>query len=584
MKKRWSLSVLLLLQLLLSSDILSQDYSFPITDLLPYIRHNPSDSVCALHNIPQRGTIFDRNRKMLASDSILYDLMVRPGKVKQQDTAIICSLLKISRKEFRDRLKYARNWSDPAQPLPKRTSDQPAPFKGLLSKEITRIFQKKLPELQPAFSLKKRPVRHYPFNTAAHLLGYIKAGGIGETGLEESYDHFLRGTTGLQFWTCDHRNTPSKRWAAGSLDVMPEKGKDLYTTIDLRLQLMGEKLMQGKRGSIVAIDPQTGGILAMISSPAYSPVKLALDRNAYYPALRLNKDKPLLNRAISSYNAPGSAFKLFQALVALQLGVADPYTTFVCKGSYTLCGNPPKPKCHVEGAHQPNLVKALAISCNSYFADLFRKMIGPFPGSGLSQWAELIKHFGFGTRTGIDLPGEKAGMVPDTTLYKLKYRSGWNSCTILSNAIGQGEVSATVLQLANAIAIVAGKGWFYQPHIVDSIAGIPGSSFLAGHQKINAFVLPDSSWNLVHRGMYEAVNTKAGTAYNARVNGLEICGKTGTVENGKGEKDHAVFAAFAPRSRPRIAIVCLVENGGFGAQVAAPVVTQLIKQYLSNAR
>lgn len=578
MKKKLVLSILLLLQLLSFTRILSQDYSFPITEPFTYIRHNMNDTVCALYNIPQRGAILDRNGKVLASDSILYDLMVRPGKVKRQDTAIICGLLKISRKEFRDRLKYALNWSDPLHPLVKKTYDRPAPFKGLLSKELTYKLWKRLPELQPAFSLTKRAVRHYPFNTAAHVLGYVKAGGTGETGIEESYDNALRGTTGLQFFVCDHRNTPLKRLETGKQDVLPEKGNTLYTTLDIPLQLLGEKLMKGKKGSIVAIDPRTGGILALVNGPAYSPAELALNRNAYYPGLLQHKDKPLLNRAIASYNAPGSVFKLFQALVALQMGAADPYTRFVCAGGYALCGKPAKPKCHVEGVHKPNLVQAIAISCNSYFADMFRKVVGAIPQSGLTAWSEAIKKFGFGVRSGIDLPGEKAGIVPDTSLYNRKYKAGWNGCTILSNAIGQGEVSVTTLQLANAVSIIAGKGWYYQPHVVDSIGGVTKNYFL----KLNAFELPDSSWNVIHQGMYEAVNSRNGTAYAARINGLEICGKTGTVENGKGEKDHAVFAAFAPRTNPRIAIVCLVENGGFGAQVAAPVVTQLIGKYLQR--
>lgn len=575
------IGVCIFLQLLSLTDTLCQNYSFPIPDLPSYIEHNLNDSVCALHIYPQRGTIFDRNGRVLASDSILYDLMVRPGKVKRKDETIICGLLKITHKEYQDRLRYALNWPDPLHPLVKKTPDRPAPFKGLLAKDITSNLLKKLPELQPAFSLEKRAVRRYPFNTAPQLLGYVKAGNIGETGLEESYDNTLRGVTGLQFWICDHKNAPAKRVLSGKQDVQSEKGRDIYTTIDIPLQLLGEKLMKGKRGSIVAIDPETGGILAMISSPSYSPAELTMHRNTYFPVLLQNKEKPLLNRAITSYNAPGSVFKLFQALITLQRDLIDPFATFTCTGSYALCGTPHKPKCHVQGVHHPNLIQALAISCNSYFADMFRRTIGPFPQAGLAAWSEALAQFGFGRRTGVDVPGEKAGILPDTLLYNRKYRSGWNACTIISNAIGQGEVSITTLQLANAMAIIAGKGWHYQPHVVDSVSGITNSGFLSHHQRTNVFELPDSLWNLVHQGMYQAVQSKNGTAYNARINGLDICGKTGTVENGNGQKDHAVFVAFAPRVRPRIAIVCLIENGGFGAQAAAPIVSQLIKKYLN---
>lgn len=582
MRKLKILGVFLLLHLLFISSALCQRYDFPVTDGLFNIQHNTGDTVCALQVYPQRGSIFDRNKRVLVADSVLYDLMVRPGKVKRQDEAIVCSLLKITSKEFHDRVKYALNWTDPWHPQAKKTYDRPAPFKALLSKEVTSALLKKLPELQPAFSLQKRAARHYPFNTAAHVLGYVKAGNTGETGLEESYDSVLRGVTGYQFWNCDHAATPTKRADAGRLDVQPEKGRDLYTSIDIPLQLLGEKLMKGKRGSVVAIDPETGGVLAMVSTPAYRPAELALKRNTYYPVLRMNKDKPFMNRTITSFNAPGSVFKLFQALIALQTGAIDANASFTCTGAYTLCGKPYRPKCHAGGTHKSNLVHALAISCNGYFADAFRKIVGPFPQMGLAAWADIIKQFGFGRLTGIDLPAEKMGMVPDTAYYNRKYKSGWNNCTIVSDAIGQGEVSTTVLQLTNAIAIIARKGFYVPPHVVDSITGFSSNSYQFTHQSVKAIDLPDSIWNLVHQGMYEAVNAKYGTAYGARIPGLDICGKTGTVENSTGQKDHAVFAAFAPRAHPRIAIVCLVENGGFGADVAAPVVRELIRKYLGK--
>ena len=584
MRKTVGLGIFIALQLFFLPATFCQQYSFPITDLFPFIQHSTTDSICALRVFPQRGTIYDAKGRVLVSDSILFDLVVRPGKVKRGDEVLVCRLLKITPKEFRDRLRYALNWQDPRHPLVKKTGDRPAPFKGLLAKNLAATLQQALPALQPAFSLEKRAVRHYPRNTATQLLGYVKAGDRGETGLEENYDNVLRGVTGLQLRTCDHQHPPLKRWLAGQEDVWAEKGRDLYTTIDIPLQLLGEQLLKGKKGSIVAINPETGGILAMVSGPSYSPATLALNRNAYYPTLLQHPDKPFLNRAIASYSAPGSVFKLFLALIGLQWDVIDARAPYLCKGGYTGCGTPHKPKCHVGGVHQSNLVQALTVSCNSYFADVFRKLVGPLPASGLTAWSDALRMFGFGVRCGIDLPGEKAGILPDTALYNRKYPRGWNGCTILSNAIGQGEVSTTVLQLTNAIAIIAGKGWYYPPHVVDSIAGLPNSSFRSQHQRIQAFQLPDSAWNLVHQGMYDAVHSKKGTAYSARINGLDICGKTGTVENGNGQKDHAVFAAFAPRTRPRIAIVCLVEHGGFGAETAAPIVSRMINHYLSGKK
>ena len=558
-----------------------QDYHFPVTDWPFYLQHHNSDTVAALNNFPRRGYILDRKGRVLAMDSILYDLVVKPGLVKKSDEAIICRVLNITQKEFKYRIQSARDREDQHQPRAAKTPDRPAVFKGLLSKETAGKIFNLLKQLRPAFSLEKRAVRHYPYDMAAQVLGYVKAGNVGETGLEQYYDSTLRGTTGLQFWQTDTAGHAIKRWSDGRLDVLPENGHTLYTTIDISLQALAEKLLKGKRGSLVALNPATGGILAMASSPAYSPTKLALDRNRYFPALLADPGRPLFNRVIGGINSPGSVFKLFQALIGLEEGVLNADAKFYCAGGYTYCGKPAKPKCHVEGPHRLNLTDAIAMSCNSYFADLFLKILGPSPAGGLSRWSAAMQKFGFGLITGIDLPGEKPGRIPDTSFYKHRYPAGWNGCTIISDAIGQGEVSVTVLQLATAISIIANKGWYYTPHLVDSIEGMHSAGFLTSHQRRESVLIHEQFFEKVQQGMYDAVNTPKGTAYKAGFAGLNIYGKTGTVEN-NGAADHSVFAGFAPGKNPKIVVVCLIENGGFGAEVAAPIAGAVIKAALSG--
>lgn len=558
----------------------AQDYHFPVTDWPFYLQRRSNDSLAALNNFPRRGSILDRKGRVLASDSILLDLVVKPGLVKNGDEAIICRTLNITPKEFRERIQLARDREDQHQPRAAKTPDRPAVFKGLLSKEIAGNIFTLLPKLKPAFSLEKRVVRRYPYDIAGQLLGYVKAGNSGETGLEQYYDSSLRGTTGLQFWQTDTSGHAVKRWLDGRLDVLPENGHTLYTTIDIPLQALAEKLFKGKRGSLVALNPSTGGILAMVSGPDYSPSKLALDRNKYFPVLLADPNRPLFNRAISGINSPGSVFKLFQALIGLEENVLIPDAKFYCAGGYTLCGKPARPKCHIEGVHRLNLSDAIAMSCNSYFADLFLKLLGSAPASGLARWTAAMRNFGFGSLTGIDLPGEKPGRVPDTSFYKHRYPAGWNGCTIISDAIGQGEVGVTVLQLATAISIIANKGWYYSPHLVDSIDGVHSTGFVALYQR-KAISIHEQFFDMVQQGMFDAVNNPKGTAYKAGLAGLNICGKTGTVEN-NGAEDHSVFAAFAPRKNPRVVVVCVIENGGFGAEAAAPVAGEIIKAALSG--
>jgi penicillin-binding protein 2 len=383
-------------------------------------------------------------------------------------------------------------------------------------------------------------------------------------------------------------NKPTQPYQQGKFDTAAIAGSDLYSSIDIDLQNLGEKLLKGKMGSVVAIDPRTGGILAMVSAPGYDPNLLTgSQRRRQFSEMFLDPRKPMLNRAITGEYSPGSTFKTLQGLVALQEGVITTDYGYPCRGGYYACGR--RMGCHGAG-HAPNLERAIAVSCNAYFADVFRKIVDnpkyPNVDTGLAVWDRYMYSFGLGHPLGIDIPGERRGNIPTPKYYQKIFGPKWNSCNVVSISIGQGEVLSTVTQLSNAIAMIANKGWYYTPHVVDSIAGGDRFGLLKPFQtRIEALNIPDSMFESVHSGM-EDVMKPGGTGWRLAVDGIRICGKTGTVENyykGKKQKDHSFFAAFAPRENPQIAIACIVENAGFGATVAGPVVSLMIEQYMHDS-
>lgn len=542
---------------------------------------------------PDRGIIFDRNRKAILENTIMYDLMVIPSEAKGVDTLELCNLLGIDIVEYKKRIIEA---------IVKNSRVRPSAFQALLTNEQYARVNENIYKF-PGFSLAERPVRSYPFAAAANILGYIaevdtsflkrhKNEGYemgdyaGFTGLERSYEKILMGQRGIKRNIRDNKSRIQGSYENGMYDTASIAGKNITTSLDIKLQMLGEKLMGNKVGSIVAIDPKTGGILCMVSSPTYNPNSLTgPERRKHFSELFTDPRLPLLNRTIGTYYAPGSTFKTFVGLVGMGEGVIDDRFSVTCSGGYYGCGR--KMGCHAIGTF--TLTTAISKSCNSYFATVFRRILDRTDlndrDSALSRFNEYAYSFGLGRKLGVDLPSEKRGNIPTTSYYKNIFGYKWHSCNIVSNSIGQGEVLTTLTQLSNMMAIIANKGWYYTPHLVSSIEG--GDEFgMLNPFKVKNFTvpIPNSIYEEVHNGMQQTM--ESGTGFYAQVPGITVCGKTGTVENalnGVVQKDHAFFGAFAPRENPKIAIAVMCENAGFGATSAAPIASLLIEQYLNDS-
>lgn len=536
---------------------------------------------------PARGLILDRNGNVLVNNQAVYDLMVIPDKVKKMDTALFCRLLDIDTTYFKKRIRRAVNRNGPVRPTI---------FMPMLTEAAYGRIQENI-YLFPGFELVKRPARQYPYNCGAHIFGYIhevdsamiknsnyyyQAGDLaGVTGLERAYEAVLRGKRGVKYVVRDVYNRVVGSYANGKYDTAALPGKDIKLALDVRLEQLGKKLLNNKKGAIVAIDPETGGILAMISSPDYPPGMLSgADMGNHYMQLLRNPAKPLFNRAIQAGYPPGSTFKPIDALVALDEKVITPAFGIHCTGAYYGCGHLLRCTEHWAG-HSGNLELAITWSCNSYFFDIFRKIIDHTgdPAQGLVDWNRYMHSFGLGHPLGIDLPGESGGNIPDTAYYNRYFGAGhWSSCTIVSCGIGQGEILETPLQMANALCIIANKGYYYTPHLVNSIDG--NSEILKPfHKKHVVTHIPDSYYNTVIRGMRGVVTD--GTGRYSQIPGVAMCGKTGTAENPHGN-DHSLFTAFAPMDNPKIAVAVIVENAGYGSTWAAPIASLMIEKYLND--
>ena len=544
---------------------------------------------------PDRGILFDRKGKAILQNTIIYDLMVTPAKLKGVDTFALCRILNIDTAEFRKRIITA---------IIKNKSYRPSVFEPLLAEEKIARLNESMYKFVPAFYLQERPVRDYPYDAAGNIFGYLsevdssflkKHAGegyqigdyTGWTGLEHSYEKVLMGQRGIEFWKRDNKNRLTERLENGRYDTAAVAGQNMYMALDIQLQMLGEKLMENKVGAIVAIDPKTGGILAMVSTPTYKPKLLTgSDRKKHFAELLLDPRLPLMNRTVNSTYSPGSTFKTLQGLVGLHEGVITPSTTFSCSGAFYGCGKP-------MGCLDPGTFKlkeAITHSCNTYFANVMQKVINnpkyPDVDSSLRVWDRYMYSFGLGHKLGVDVPSEKNGKIPTPKTYNSLYGDGhWNFCTFRSVSIGQGEVDVTPLQVANEMAYLANKGWYRIPHLVDSIDGGDTYGMLTRFQeKHTAMDIPDSVFEAVHDGMQGVM--ESGTGQYAKVPGVVVCGKTGTVENsykGVKQKDHAFFAAFAPRDNPQIAIAVICENAGFGASSAAPIASFMIEQYLKDS-
>lgn len=570
--------VLIFLIRLLSLQIMSEDYK----------KNADSNAFLKKIQYPSRGVIYDRNGKLLVYNQPAYDITVIMKEITSLDTADLCRTLKITPEFLRKRFKDLKD---------RRLNPGYSPYTNQvlltqLSAEDCGIFQEKLFKF-PGFYIQRRTIRQYNYDAGAHILGdigevsktemeddeyYIPGDFIGKLGVERSYEKQLRGEKGIEVLLRDARGRIQGNHMDGKFDKAPVAGKNLTLSLDIELQKLGEHLLEGKIGSIVAIEPSTGEVLCLVSSPSYDP-RLMVGRNRGKNHLQLARDpwKPLLNRAIMGAYPPGSTFKTSQALTFLQEGIITPSTPYTCNGGFNYRGL--HVGCHAHGSPLP-LLPAIATSCNAYFCWGLYHMIGARQKYGsvqnaMNTWRDYMVSMGFGYPLGIDLPGEKRGMIPNAKYYDKAYRGSWNGLTIISISIGQGEVTLTPLQIANLGATIANRGYYITPHVVKSIENDAIDTLYTQkkYTKVDRI-----HYEEVVEGMRMAVT--GGTCRMANLPDIEVCGKTGTAQN-RG-KDHSAFMGFAPMNNPKIAIAVYVENGGFGAVYGVPIGRLMIEQYLKG--
>jgi penicillin-binding protein 2 len=549
---------------------------------------------------PSRGIIYDRKGRAILNNTILYDLMVTPAQVKNIDTAYLCQLVGIDTIEFRKRVLDAKIKNGPFRPTI---------FEDLLPPDMYARLEENIWKF-PGFNLQERPVRVYPYDAAAHIMGYVgevdssilrrsnnfyQLGDyVGRSGLEQYYEKVLMGQRGIEFWIKDNKNRLVGHYQDKNLDTPAIAGKNLRTYLDIDLQQLAERLLAGKTGAIVALEPATGGILAMASGPNYDPNSLTgPEKQTNYARLALDVSSPMLNRAIKGQYPAGSTYKPIGALIALDENVISPASGIGCLGYYYGCNRPVKCDEKVPG-HAANLRLAIAHSCNSFFCNTFRLTVDnpEYHGvrNGLMKWKEYVNAFGLGHRVGVDLPSEDRGNIPDTSAYDKDYNRSWNSCTMVTMGIGQDKMNVTPLQMANAMCIVANKGYYYTPHFVKSIDDAQGddsvlNKYHVKHEPVTH--ISDDVFNVVQSGMQDVI--EIGTGRPARIPGIDMCGKTGTAENKQvidnrvvKLRNHSWFVCFAPRENPKIAVAVVIENGGYGGAWAAPIASMIVEKYLND--
>lgn len=537
---------------------------------------------------PIRGYIYDRNNKLLVYNEAAYDLMVLPKNVKNIDTMDFCGLLGITKEQFLKKMKKAIQ----APNSPRKESI----FEKQLSPKDYASLQEVLYRF-PGFFVQSRTLRKYPKKIAAHMLGYIgeadkrtterdpyyKEGDyLGISGIEKSYEKVLRGKKGMHIIMKDVNNRDMGSYMNGLYDTMAISGKPLTTTLDADLQEYAEQLMQNKLGSVVAIDPSTGEILAIVTSPTYDP-NLFVGRARNKNFVELSQDsigKPLFNRSTMASYPPGSTFKLVMALIGLNEGVLTAGTRYPCARGYPPLGG--RPKCHPHGSPM-DLEGAIGTSCNSYFSYVFKSVIDDKKYNNTQKayanWRDIATSFCLGTKTGSDLANELRGNVPSIGYYDKVFGKNWKASNVISLGIGQNELGITPLQNANLVAIIANKGWYYTPHIVKAIDGNPNDTILDKFKVKHYTKIKDTAiYNVVIAGMVKAV--EGGTAAMLKIDGIPFAAKTGTAQNSG--KDHSVFVCFAPVDNPKIAIGILIENGGWGSSYAGPIARLMMEKYLKG--
>lgn len=537
---------------------------------------------------PARGVILDRNEKILVQNEPIYDLMVIPAQVKSFDTLEFCGLIDITKEQFDKKFKKAVTYSRYRASL----------FEKQLSAKTYAAFQEKLFEF-PGFYVLNRSVRYYPDSTASQFLGYIgevndreieKSEGfyrqgdyIGKSGIERSYEDLLRGQRGVKNIMVDVHNREQGAFFEGKYDTLAVAGDKLISSLDKDLQILGEKLMKNKIGSAVAIEPSTGEVLAFVSSPGYDPnMMVGRQRGNNYMKLLKDPNKPMFIRPTQAEYPPGSIFKVINALIGQQFGAIAATTSFYCGGGYRYSSRGVMRCTHVHG--NTNLIRSIEGSCNTYYGYVYNRLIDKTntkPYLAYTKWRNAVARFGIGNKLGIDLPAERSGLLPSADFYTKRWGSNkWGSSFNISLSIGQGELGITPLQMANTMAIIANKGFYYKPHLIKA----------TGDKKVikkefteKIMVGVDAPYfEPVIEGMSHVVNMPSGTAYYSKIANIEMCGKTGTVQNPHGA-DHSVFVAFAPRDNPKIAIAVVVENAGYGSTWSAPIASLMVEQYINGS-
>ncbi len=531
---------------------------------------------------PSRGLIFDRYNNVLVGNTAVYDLMVVPKKVEPFDTTYFCKILDLTKEDLIKKLKKARKYSRFKPSL--LVAQIPAYNYADIAENMDKF---------PGFYSVPNTMRIYPDSAAPHVVGFVsevnsktvkndhyyKSGDyIGVSGVEKKYEKVLRGKKGVSYMLVDVHNNVKGKYMEGRLDTASVSGDNLVSSIDLELQKWGEQLMKNKRGSIVAIEPSTGEILALVNNPSYNPnLLIGRQRSKNYSRLLVDTLKPLFNRALQAQYPPGSTFKLLNGLIGLQEGVITPYTYHSCYGGYSFGRR--KLGCH---SHRSpvNLLFSITTSCNAYYCNVFKDIIDKYPNAeaGYKAWRKHVVQFGLGDRLHVDLTGEAKGLVPKTTYYDRYYNKGsWKPHTIISLAIGQGELGVTPLQMANYTATIANRGHYITPHVIKQIGdSIIDPNAFGRHQtdidRANFDLVVDAMENVILNG----------TGRGVKYDDTAICGKTGTAQNPHG-KDHSIFIAFAPKDNPKIAIAVYVENVGYGSTWAAPITSLMIEKYLTRS-
>lgn len=546
-----------------------------------YKQSSDNNTLRYITQYPARGKIYDRNGKLLVYNDAVYDLMIIPYQAKNIDTVALCKLLNINNKTYNNNFRRAKRYSNIT----------PSVFISQITKEEYGRIAEVLYNY-PGFYFQTRSIRQYPNPIAAHTLGsisevtkqemdndpYYKLGDyIGRSGIEKYYEKELRGKKGIKITIVDVHNREKERFMNGAYDTLPEPGKDIILGLDADLQAYGEYLMAGKTGSIVAIEPATGQILAMVSSPTYDPNELVgRTRGTKYGELQNDPDKPLINRAISGTYPPGSTFKMINGLISLHSGAITDNTPYPCSGP-----NSVPIKCTHNHSSPVRLNDAIENSCNPYFWQAFQDMLNSnrfgSQREGFKFWYDLVTSFGLGRPFNSDIPFTVSGNIPKMEFYDKMYRGVWNAITIRSLSIGQGEILVTPLQLANVAAAIGNEGFFYEPHY---IRGFDGSDDSVSFEK-HIIDIRQKHFKDVKKGMQSVFEGEHGTARMSAIPGITVGGKTGTAENPHG-LDHSIFMAFAPVENPKIAIAVVVENAGFGSTWAAPIASLMIEKYIKG--